>query len=281
MSSSARLGQDVRQAAVRADAGEGLAERAGGAGDQDRPGGSPLGRQRVVARPRDGCGRAAATSPGRSSTGWSNFSPAAELRRRPWRQRRARRLGARVERAGVVDAVAPGQQRAPVDSAEQRPEGDRADVGALARAAGSAAFQTSCEPAQLLVAGAAVVDLGDRDRHAVALPASRRRGREPERRRQSVARAPPRRRHRRAGRSPPGSAAGIAVDAVVEEPLAGQIMVDADDVGRAVAARQARRAPPADAAVAQPAVQRVAGDRPGRTAGRGSASAARFSCAAW
>ncbi len=74
-----------------------------------------------------------------------------------------------VEGAGVVIAVALGQKESPVDIAEHRPDRHRPKVHALA-AKQDRGLPGLGEPAQLLVAVAAVMDLGDGDRNSVAVP---------------------------------------------------------------------------------------------------------------
>jgi hypothetical protein len=82
---------------------------------------------------------------------------------------RARRSASSVEGAGVVEAVALGQEEPPVDVPEHRPDRHRPKVHALLAKSGRA-LPGFGEPAQLLVPVAPVVDLGDRDGNAVAVP---------------------------------------------------------------------------------------------------------------
>src|SRR4051812_20360639 len=82
---------------------------------------------------------------------------------------RPRRRRPDVEGPAIVDAVVAGEQRAPVDIAEQPPEGHRADIHAVLPESLRGAPGLG-EPAQLLVARAAMMDFGDRDRNSVALP---------------------------------------------------------------------------------------------------------------
>ena len=70
---------------------------------------------------------------------------------------------------GRGTSLAAREQRAPIPHAEHRPKGDCADVDAI----GARCLRLGpdlMQPAHLLVAGAAVMDFGDRDRDAVALP---------------------------------------------------------------------------------------------------------------
>ena len=100
------------------------------------------------------------------------------------------------------------------------------------------------EPAQLLVAVAAVMDFGDRDRNAVALP------RLAQPRREAGIVLQPLHPHRLG--IDIGVAAvparlrwsGIKVEPVVEEALAGEIMVDAEQVGRRLRRSRTPPSPP-------------------------------------
>ena len=141
---------------------------------------------------------------------------------------RARRSATDVEYARLIDAGG-GQQRVPSATAEQRPERDRSHVHALiAQILG--AIPRLRQPAQLLLARAAIMDFGDRDRGRIAVPRllyhapQTGRGRLQHPDRLDIGIALPVIAAMRMG--------GIALHAMVEEPLAGQIMVDADDVWR-------------------------------------------------
>jgi hypothetical protein len=149
---------------------------------------------------------------------------------------RPRRRAARVEGASIVMAVALGEQEAPVDIAEQRPQGDRPQVHPF-RAQPARRVPGFREPAQLLVAMTAVMDLGDGQRDSVTLP------RFPKPRRQAGVGLEPLHPHRLGvdigvAAVPARLEPGIEVDPVIEEALAGQIMVDADHVGPRLARRE-------------------------------------------
>ncbi|CAO3436113.1 hypothetical protein [Azospirillum doebereinerae] len=135
-----------------------------------------------------------------------------------------------VERAGFVIADAFRQQLVPIVAAEQRPHRLCPHVDAL----GAQVFGRPpqfVQPAQLLVAGRAVVRLGDGDGEPVAVP------------RLAQQRLDARGSLRQDGDGldvgvPVAAVAGtgngwIAPHPVVEETLAGQVMVEPQDVGRA------------------------------------------------
>jgi hypothetical protein len=170
-------------------------------------------------------------------------------------RRAARLLPAHVERSRLVDAVALRQERIPVDRAEQGPHRHGADVGALGLD-GLGRVPDLHEPAQLLVAGAAVVRLRDGDGPAVALPdLAQARGGSDLLGRQRHA-------HRLGvGEAMPAVAApqvlGVAAQALVEEALAREIVIDADDVGGGVALEEQLEVGLGHAGVDEPAPERV------------------------
>src|SRR5690606_5107728 len=75
----------------------------------------------------------------------------------------AREAGADVEGAGLVAAGLAGDHAVPVEGAKERPGGDGADVDAELATLTRGGPQL-VEPPDLLVGGAAEVDLGDDDR---------------------------------------------------------------------------------------------------------------------
>ncbi len=126
--------------------------------------------------------------------------------------------------------MAGGHQAVPVERTQQRPDRDRADVGALlARLEGG--VPDFDEPAQLVFAVGVDVRFGDRDRDAVTFPgfhqqrgdAGRGRGQRARRLDVGVRHAPVH----------VAVALGIAFGAMVEPALAGDVIVHADHVGRA------------------------------------------------
>ena len=145
-------------------------------------------------------------------------------------RRRARLRSAHVEGAGLVVAAAFGHQAVPVVGAEQGPDRDGAHVGA----AGAHLFRRVPDleqPAHLVFAVGVDVGLGDGDRQAVAFPGFLQQRADARGRRGQHAR---------------GLDVGmrhavvlvaavlrIALGAVVQPALAGGVVVDADDVGRA------------------------------------------------
>ena len=206
-------------------------------------------RQHVVARPAHGVRPGRCHQPGRSSTGWSKRLAAAERLRRLGEQRRARLLPSACRRRRLVASVAPSEQRAPVDRAEQRPERDRANVGAPRALASRPQSHTSLSQrtcsSRVQPWCTSVTAIGI----AVTLPglAQPLAGADLVRRLRDC--APPRRRRRCRARWSRGSMLRIAIDAVVEVALAGEIMVDADDVGRCRAAREPSSCVSLDAAL--------------------------------
>ena len=153
-----------------------------------------------------------------------------EIARHAGHRRRPRLLAAHVERAGLVVAAPPGQERVPIVAAEQSPGRHRAHV----RPAGAqpqGGVPDLLEPAQLLLARAAEVHLGRGQRQAVSAPRLQSQALEaggairqdPHRIKVRVAVAPV------AGVRP----RRIALDAVVEEAFARRIVVEPDDVRRA------------------------------------------------
>src|SRR5206468_1675697 len=143
---------------------------------------------------------------------------------------RTRLLAAYVERTGFVVAAAFGDQAVPVVRAEQRPDRDGADVGAtLLHLLGG--VPDLDQPAQLVFAVGVDVGFGDRDRQAVAVPGFLQQRADARGRRGQHARA-----FDVAVRPAAIRAAAvfrIAFDAVVEPAFAGDVVVDAHDVGRA------------------------------------------------
>jgi hypothetical protein len=123
------------------------------------------------------------------------------------------------------------EQAVPVVAAEQRPGGDGAYVDALPAEA-SRRVPRLGEPAELLLARRPVVDLGDRDRETITLPGLA----------QKILQPADACGIRHTQRLNVGvlifpvvvrADAGVALQALVEEPLAREVVVDADDVGRA------------------------------------------------
>jgi hypothetical protein len=143
---------------------------------------------------------------------------------------RPRLLRAHIERSRLIVAAAPDQERVPIVAAEQRPGRDRAHV----RAAGAQPQRRVpdlLEPAELLLAGAAEMDLGRGERQPVAAPGVEGQALEPGETRgadahrveievavAAVVDAGPRR---------------ITLHPVVQEALAGRVVVEPDDVRRA------------------------------------------------
>ena len=231
--------QAVRQVALFADAGKGAAQRAGRAQDQDRRG---RGAHQAVAVGGDGCegvGRghrlaheAPRTAPPalrpqyrvRQRLAGREFSHQCCQRGRAWQRR------AHVERARLVIAVLGGDEAVPVERAKQRPDCDRADIDAvLARLLRR--FPDFKQPAHLVFAVAVDVRFGDGQRDAVAFP-------DLEQQRGDAGRG--RGQHARGfdvgAREVVGHAAvvrRIALGAMIEPALAGDVVIGADDVGRA------------------------------------------------
>ena len=146
---------------------------------------------------------------------------AAEAAQKPDQGRRARRRSADVPYAGFVVAGIAGDKAAPVDVAQQSPRGQRANVDALV-AQRRARLPTLQQPAQLFLAGAAEMALGDRDRQTVTVPRLLEQSAQPQRRRVENA--------RRGVVVITLGGLGERILAVIEEALAGHIMVHADDV---------------------------------------------------
>ncbi len=137
---------------------------------------------------------------------------------------------AQVEDSALVRAGRPGEKAVPVEGAEEGPGGDRLNLDP-ARPKSGCSVPGFLDPAHLLLAGAAVVNLGDGHRTAVARPHFQKRAFQSVRAwlkhahglhvgepHEGVSAAPLRR---------------IAVQPVVEEPVAGQIVVQPHHVGRA------------------------------------------------
>jgi hypothetical protein len=81
----------------------------------------------------------------------------------------ARRAATDVERAGLVEAAARGDQHIPVERAKKRPHGHGTDID-TAPAQLDRTIPELFQPAELFLASRAEMDLGDRDREAVSLP---------------------------------------------------------------------------------------------------------------
>ncbi len=153
-----------------------------------------------------------------------------EVADQPGKGGRPGRAASQVEDAGLILVVLAGQEGRPVVGAEQRPGGHRLDrYPALPEPGGG--VPRLLEPAQLLLAGAAVVALRDRQRQAIALP---RFAQHPF---QSVGGGLDHPHGLHVGKAHELVAAAtfwrVALRPVVEEPVAGQIVVHADDIGRA------------------------------------------------
>jgi hypothetical protein len=165
------------------------------------------------------------------------------------------RAAAGVEGSRIVEAVALGEQEAPVDIAEHRPDRDRAKVHALAaKLRGRLPYLR--EPAQLLVAVAAMMDLGDGNGDAVALP------RLAEPRCEAGIVLEPFHPHRLGigigvAAVPTVEMLRIEVHPVVEEALRREIMVDAEDVGPGFPRRQPVERAVADSGAAEPGEEGV------------------------
>jgi hypothetical protein len=249
----AALGEHEREAAMLAQPGEGPAQCAGRAGDENRPpAGEVHGR-----RSADVEALRAAPPAGNVEDGVVELGPLADRLGSAGDQGRPRCRTADVECADVVDVVAARDQGAPVHRAEQRPQGHRSQIDTLGTHL-LGRLPHLDEPTQLLVARAAVMDLGDHHRGAVALP-----GLAQPRRRTDVAGE-----MRHADRLEvevavaaisAGLVARIEIKPLVEIALAGQIMVDADDVGRGAAVEEARQLVFGDAAALQDAMPFVTG----------------------
>jgi hypothetical protein len=143
---------------------------------------------------------------------------------------RARLRAPNVEHARLVAAAAPARELVPAKCTEEGPRGHGADADTLGVERGSG-IPDLREPAQLLVARAAVVRLRHGERQPVAQPGLA----------QQTLRA-----RRAVGEHARREYVGVAVAAVapvrvfrvaiqvfVEEPLAAQVVIDADDIGRA------------------------------------------------
>lgn len=156
-------------------------------------------------------------------------------------RRRPRRAAADVEGAGLVAATDPRQQAVPVAGAEERPDRDGADVGAL-RACLLRRLPRLREPAQLLLAGAAVLHLRQRERKAIPLP------RLPEHADEARARRLEDAVRERVGVTVAPVAAAlvlrIQLEPLVEKALAREVVVEADDVRRRVLADELLKEPP-------------------------------------
>ena len=112
---------------------------------------------------------AAAHQPGVDSSGWSEVPRTAEIPCDADQCGWTERLGADVEEPRLVMAGQTGDQRVPVGRPEDCPGRDGSHRRSLF-ASGHRANPGIAKPAHLLFAGAAKVSLGDRQRHAVALP---------------------------------------------------------------------------------------------------------------
>ena len=225
------VGEDEGDPAMRAGPRQGLAERAGRTDDHQRTDRLPHERMHPCSARYDrGVQQAHRSLPPAVARCYRVTGIAS---RQIGPKRRERRLAglpaAQIVQSGLIVA-APGQQRIPAVTAEQRPGGHRGHFDALV-AQRHGRVPRPRGPSHLLLARAAVVHLGQRERDAVAGPGFLQR--EP----QAVGRRleDAHRFHVRiGGRTVAADAAArIAIEPIIEKAVAGQIMVHAHDIGRA------------------------------------------------
>ncbi len=263
----APVGQHVVECTPLTAAGEGLAERAGGADDQDRTAGAyaaatlqrgfwviDLAPDRLKFQPH-----VPAPPAFRGEDRVVEALTAGKRRKLARQRRRPGGSAANVEDAAFVGPGRPGQEAVPVEGAQEGPGGDRANLDP-ARPQPGRGVPGLLDPAHLFLAGAAVVDLGDGKGTAIARPHLKKGAFEPAGTRlehpyslhiselhEGVSAVPLRR---------------VAVQPMVQKAIAGQIVVQSHHVGRAGGVSDGGK-PVAQAKVGETSPQRMMpGDAP-------------------